>query len=69
MRRFIQDLSLNFHLFLDLFLYGGSSSSWQPPWTVSVAVLTQAIGYIIFSFHLMYLSKKVHEFERHKVTC
>ena len=50
MRCFIQDLSLNFHLFLDLFLHGGCSSSWQPLRAVSAAKLTQAIGSVQSDF-------------------
>ena len=30
MRSFIQDLSLNFHFFLDVFLHGNTSPEWQP---------------------------------------
>ena len=57
MRCFIQDLSLNFDFLLDLFLHGGTSSSWQS-FAVSGAMLTQPIEWKIFNFHLMYLSKE-----------
>ena len=59
----IQDLSINFNFFLDLFQqhHGGSSSSWQPL-AVSAAMLTQAIGSKIYNFDLMYLSKEPMNF-------
>ena len=49
MKSFIQDLSLNFHFLLDLFLHhnGNSSSSWQAL-TVSTAMLRKATGSKIY---------------------
>ena len=56
MRSVIQDLSLNFHFFLDLFLQhqGRSASSWRLL-VVSAAMLTQAIWSNICKFHVMFL--------------